>query len=164
MKGSFLKKIIWGIVSWAIIFFFLPTVILPWYVFVYEFIYLPQPGYINSISMYLFNSTVPFPYSLMLLSIISGSVTIIPYLLYEKIKNVNLFNGHAIPYTLLFISLLLFQVVRVIEFYLMGGHRWSLFCRYFFQQANSFLLIFLINALVWYLWLKLTFLLKFILN
>lgn len=154
----FLKKIAWGIFSWAILFVVIPIVVLPWYVFVYLLFDFPQGIEINEIKVYLFDLIVPFPFSLMLLSVINGTVMLIPYLTYEKLRSVNLFDGCRIPYTVSLLSLILFQVMRIIEVYLTNEIRWQLFSYFFFSQLGYFLFVIISNALVWYVWQRLTFL------
>lgn len=159
-KVLFLKKIVWGISSWAILFLVIPIAVLPWYVFVYLLFDFPQGIEINEIKVHFFDLIVPFPFSLMLLSVINGTVMLIPYLTYEKLRNVNLFDGYRIPYPVLLLSLILFQVMRIIEVYLTDEVRWLLFSYFFFSQLSYFLFVIISNALVWYVWQKLTFLLR----
>ena len=121
---------------------------------IYLYIYFFPSFWVDSIKLYLLNLVVPFPYSLILLSIINGTLMASPFLIYEKLRKVDALASHTAAYHILLVSLLLFQVIRIFEFYL--TRILELYYHAILYSINNLLGIFVINALIWFCWLKLT--------
>jgi len=145
-------KIAAGIVSLFLVNVVFSFIFIPWYLAYYLFLPLP----LDRIKVFLLSVTLSYPLSIIALSIINGTLVTIPYVMYERIKRVEvLYRDSSIPVSVLIVSMILFWGHRVLEFYLTG----TLFLYYvpFFSESPLRIPLFLvISSFGWIFWLTLT--------